>query len=197
MSGLDSILAAINEKGVKTADEIIKSAEKKAEGIRLTGEKAAEESYADYIDKFRQKCEKEYAAACSGAESSARREILLCRSECIEKAVENAVKKIEEMSVSEYFTLITKMVGNYMRKGSGVISFGKRDLERMPKNFEKNLKLLAVTDGSDITVSDKAADISSGFILTYGDISENCSFRAIIEAEKDYVRDTAAAILFG
>ena len=39
--------------------------------------------------------------------------------------------------------------------------------------------------------------MEDGFILTYGLISENCSFSAIAESEREAMRDTAAKALFG
>ena len=46
-------------------------------------------------------------------------------------------------------------------------------------------------------ISDVPAEISDGFVLEYGLISENCSFSAVLEAEKEGVRDLAARHLFG
>ena len=63
-------------------------------------------------------------------------------------------------------------------------------------DFESRLNEIAKIKGGDITLSEKPADIESGFILSYGLISENCSFRSILESEKDSVRDTAASFLF-
>ena len=55
---------------------------------------------------------------------------------------------------------------------------------------------MAEKNNGSIQLSKVPADIEDGFILSYGLISENCSFRAIIEAEKEDIRDTAARILF-
>ena len=46
-------------------------------------------------------------------------------------------------------------------------------------------------------ISDIPADIDNGFVLKYGLISENCTFREVIESEKDRIRDILAGILFG
>ncbi len=67
----------------------------------------------------------------------------------------------------------------------------------MPVDFAKKADSIAEKAGGTIRISDKCADIENGFILEYGLISENCSFRDIIEAERDAVRDTAARALFG
>ena len=73
------------------------------------------------------------------------------------------------------------LIGNY-----GVI----------PSDFESKLNEAAKPKNGSIRLAEKAADIDDGFILSYGLISENCSFRAIIESEKDEIRDTAARALF-
>ena len=56
---------------------------------------------------------------------------------------------------------------------------------------------LTEKNGGSVQLSKQPADIEDGFILSYGLISENCSFRAMMEAEKEDIRDTAARILFG
>ena len=39
--------------------------------------------------------------------------------------------------------------------------------------------------------------IEDGFVLVYGGIEENCTFRALMDAKKDQLQDTVNQILFG
>lgn len=196
MTGLDEILNVIQEKGRQSSAAIISAAEQKASKIRLDGEANAEKAGCEYIEKCRCECEKEFSAACSGAEAHSKRELLRCKNELIDKAVETALNKLSELSAEDYFLLILKLAGKNLRKGEVIIQFGKRDLERLPSDLEKNLNLLAAVEDSTIKISDEAADIDSGFIMSCGNISENCSFRAIAAAEREAVRDAAAKFLF-
>ncbi len=197
MSGLDKILTDIADSGKQSSESIIAAAREKAEKIRIDGRQKAEKSYDDLMKKYRSEIELEYSNMCSSAETRSKREILECKVGCINEAMEKVIEKLDSLPEDEYFGLIIKLAGKYIGKGKGVMSFGKRDLERLPKNFKSELSVLAGEPGSSVSISDKPADISDGFILSYGDISENCSFRAILEAESDLVRDKIASVLFG
>lgn len=196
MPGLDKILNAIRSSGEQNAEAIIREAEKKARKIRSDGDESARRAYEEHIEKARLDCEREYASACSSAEAEAKRELLACKSQCIDEAVERALIQIAELPDDEYFGMILKLAGYRLLNGHGIISFGERDLARIQQDFEKNLNLLASVDGSSLSISHVPADIESGFILSYGDITENCSFRAIAEAESETIRDKAASVLF-
>lgn len=196
MPGLDKILNAIRSSGEQSAEAIIREAEAKAGKIRSDGEESARQAYEEHMEKTRLDCEREYSSACSSAEAEMKRKLLACKSQCIDEAVEKALAQIAELPDDEYFGMILKLAGERLLNGHGIISFGKRDLARIPQDFEKNLNLLASIDGSSLSISHEPADIESGFILSYGDITENCSFRAVAEAESEAIRDKAASILF-
>lgn len=196
MSGLDKILNVIEQQGDVNANTIIEAAEKKAQTIRINGEINAKQEYENLMKKCALELEQEYDNSCSGAEAEIKREMLSCKVKYINDTIEKALNQLSELPADEYFGIILKLVGKSMRKGNGVISFSKNDLLRMPSGFEKNLNILAGMDSSSIEISSKPAEIENGFILSYGDISENCSFRAIVEAEKENIRDKVASVLF-
>lgn len=93
--------------------------------------------------------------------------------------------------------MILRLAGRKIHKGDGKIYFGKKDLARLPADFSAKLSALATGAGGTVEISATPADIENGFILEYGLISENCNFRAIIESEKDSIRDILAKELFG
>ena len=196
MPGLDNILNAIRSSGQQNADAAIKRAEAEAQQIRSEGDRSAKQAYDEFIENTRIECEREYAAESSSAHAKVKRELLACKSKCIDEVIEKALAELSALPDDDYFSLILKLAGRRLAKGENVISFGKRDLSRLPQDFEKNLSLIAAIDGSLVSVSTEPADIESGFILSFGDISENCSFRAIAEAESEAIRDKAASILF-
>lgn len=196
MPGLDKILSTIEDQARESAESIVRQAEQKSASIRSEGDKQAQSAYNDIMEKCRKNCGFKYAGACNSIDSEMKRELLRCKIQCIDKAAETALEKLSSLPDGEYFAVIIRLAEKYMRKGSGVMYFGKKDLSRLPSGFEKSLNVLAETRGSTIEISPEPADIADGFILRYGNISENCSFRAIAEAEKNNIRDTAAAVLF-
>lgn len=196
MPGLDKILSTIENQARQNADSIVRQAEQKSASIRSEGDKKAQSAYSDIMEECRKGCSFKYASACNSIDSEMKRELLRCKIECIDKAAETALKKVSELPDDEYFAVIIRLTEKYMRKGCGVMYFGSNDLSRLPSDFEKSLNVLAGTRGCTIKIASEPADIADGFILRYGNISENCSFRAIAEAEKNSIRDTAAAVMF-
>ena len=118
-------------------------------------------------------------------------------SEQLEKGQTDAKRDFVNACASVDSDMKRRLAEQKLRKGSGLISLSENDLKRLPADFETDIRSSAEKLGGTLEISKKPADISDGFILSYGLISENCSFRAIIESERDEVRDTAAAKLFG
>ncbi|MDE5770986.1 MAG: V-type ATP synthase subunit E [Ruminococcus sp.] len=196
MSGLDEILDIISQQQKQTENNIIRRAEEKARAIEAEGNAEAEKAYEDYMKKASVQAETDYKNAYNSADAEMKRKILKCRVEIIDSAIENIISALDGLPESEYFEMILKIVGRKLHKGNGIIYFGENDLQRLPSDFAEKLTVLAEKEGGMVVISDKAAEINDGFVLEYGLISENCSFGAIIESEKDGIRDTLARELF-
>lgn len=196
MSGLDEILNLIEAQQKQTEESIMKAAASKARSIQADGEEKARRAYEEHLSKAKAQAEKDFENSCASADAAMKRKILACKVELIDEAIEKTIEKLKKLPEKEYFDLIIKLAQQHMQPDKGVISLGKDDLARAPKELESRLNEAASKLKGSISLDKKAADIDDGFILSYGLISENCSFRAIIEAEKDEIRDTAARALF-
>ena len=196
MAGLDEILNMISAQQKQTEDSIIKAAESKAQQIIKEGESKAQTAYDEYIRKAKLQQEREIENSRNSIDAEMKRRILSCKVEMIDTAIEKTIEKLKGLPDNEYFDLIVRLVGRHLQSGEGVITFGSGDLERLPADLEIRLKSEAEKVKGTVKVSSEPADIEDGFILSYGLISENCSFRSIIEAENEEVRDIAARELF-
>lgn len=197
MSGIDGILNIIDSQQKQTENNIIRSAEEKARVIETEGDSKAEKAYNEYMKKALEKAENDYRNACNSTDAENKRRILKCRVELIETAIQKVIEKLSGLPDSEYFEMLLKLAGRKLHKGDGIIYFGKNDLARLPADFSAKLAVIATGADGTVRISATPADIENGFILEYGLISENCSFRAILESEKDSVRDILAKELFG
>lgn len=197
MSGLDEIIRIIQSQQKENEERIIKSAENKTREIKSEADKNAEKAYSDYMKKAEATLARDYENACSSIDASMKREILKCKVEMIDSVIEKTISKLRNLPDDEYFELLEKLIKRHLRKGEGILFLGEDDLKRVPTDFADKINIFAKENNGSIKLSEITADISDGFVLQYGLISENCSFHAIIESEKDGVRDTAAKILFG
>lgn len=196
MSGLDEILNLIETQQQQGEEMILKAAKSKAAAIKAEGDKKAQTAYDDFMHRAKEQAEKDYENACNSADADMKRRVLSCKVGLIDEAIEKTVAKLKALPDSEYFQLIIKLAERHSQPDKGVLSLCSDDLKRIPADFESKLSECVKKTGGSISLSKEAADIEDGFILSYGLISENCSFRAIIESEKDEIRDTAARVLF-
>ena len=197
MSGLDEILNIIDEQRIKNEESIIGAANQKAAAIRSEGEQKAQKAYSEQLEKGQADAKRDFVNACASVDSDMKRKVLDSKVKLIDSAIEATLERLAKLPEDEYFAMLKRLAEQKLRKGSGVISLSANDLKRLPADFETDIRSSAEKLGGTLEISKKPADISDGFILSYGLISENCSFRAIIESERDEVRDTAAAKLFG
>ena len=197
MSGLDEILNIIDEQRIQNEESIIGAANQKAAAIRSEGEQKAQKAYSEQLEKGQTDAKRDFVNACASVDSDMKRKVLDSKGKLIDSAIEATLERLAKLPEDEYFAMLKRLAEQKLRKGSGVISLSANDLKRLPADFETDIRSSAEKLGGTLEISKKPADISDGFILSYGLISENCSFRAIIESERDEVRDTAAAKLFG
>ncbi len=197
MSGLDEILNIIDEQRIQNEESIIGAANQKAAAIRSEGEQKAQKAYREQLEKGQVDAKRDFVNACASVDSDMKRKVLDSKVKLIDSAIEATLERLAKLPEDEYFAMLKRLAEQKLRKGSGVISLSANDLKRLPADFETDIRSSAEKLGGTLEISKKPADISDGFILSYGLISENCSFRAIIESERDEVRDTAAAKLFG
>lgn len=197
MSGLDEILNIIDEQRIQNEESIIGAANQKAAAIRYEGEQKAQKAYSEQLEKGQTDAKRDFVNACASVDSDMKRKVLDSKVKLIDSAIEATLERLAKLPEDEYFAMLKRLAEQKLRKGSGLISLSANDLKRLPADFETDIRSSAEKLGGTLEISKKPADISDGFILSYGLISENCSFRAIIESERDEVRDTAAAKLFG
>ena len=197
MSGLDEILNIIDEQRIQNEESIIGAANQKAAAIRSEGEQKAQKAYSEQLEKGQTDAKRDFVNACASVDSDMKRKVLDSKVKLIDSAIEATLERLAKLPEDEYFAMLKRLAEQKLRKASGLISLSANDLKRLPADFETDIRSSAEKLGGTLEISKKPADISDGFILSYGLISENCSFRAIIESERDEVRDTAAAKLFG
>ena len=197
MSGLDEILNVIQQHQAEEESSIMKSAENKVREIYRESMQDADDAYNDYMKRSTRQCRLDHENARSSVDAAAKRKLLSYKLEQIDLVMERVVDKLDKLPDKDYFAVLERLVARTAGSGNGVLYLNKKDLDRMPSDFSANVDAIAKKAEGSIRLSEKAVDIDNGFILEYGKISENCSFRAVLEAERDNVRDLAARELFG
>lgn len=196
MTGLDKIISQILEDAGKEADAAIVKAQSEAEEIEKggkdlcrklleDGEKKLGTDEASYTERLK-----------SSAELKKRQTVLLAKQQIIADMLDQAYKALLSKETAEYFALVQKMLDKFVPAKQGEIYFSQRDLDRMPEAFEAEIERAAAKKGGSLTLMKEPKNIDGGFILVYGGVEENCSFKALLSAQRDELSDKVHEMLF-
>ena len=196
MTGLEKILGEIEAAASSEAGEILSQAKEKAEGIR----KAAREEAAGRTAEIEADTRRLIAELERKGESAWRlnrqRRILETKQGLIGEILGNARAKIHALPDAEYFAFLARLAAAAALPGEGVIFLGENDTKRLPRDFEATLSNL-LPNGARLSVSDEARPIDGGLVIEYGDIIQNNSIGAIIDARRDEFSDLIAERFLG
>lgn len=196
MTGLEKMVSQIVDEAKAEAESRVKAAqeeagkivsEAKAEAEKLIGQslEQSETDAANYLERVK-----------SSADLQRRTVILQAKQEVIAAVLEKAYTSLNTMDEKAYFEMIRKMLEKFTLSESGEIYFSAADLNRLPAGFEKEISDIAAKKGGSLTLKKESKEIENGFILVYGGIEENCTFRALFNTQKDALQDKIHQELF-
>lgn len=196
MSGTEKILQHIAEQAGQEVQEILNKAQTEAKRLEAQAQAARQEE----MDAVRQQGEAILAEARERAQVAAvtykRRTLLAARGGLVKEALDKAWESILAMPDTEYFDFLYTQLDKQNLAREGVLLLNAKDLARRPADFEKKIGAAAEKQKGKLSLSEKAAEIEGGFILSYGGIEENCSLEALFESEADVLKDAVRAVLF-
>lgn len=220
MNNLDKIIEKINSEAEAGAARItdaakaegrakVEDAENKAGDIIAVAEKQAK---ADRENILRR--------AAASAEMAKRELLLQTKVAMTDKAYQRALDIINSMHPDDYCTLLAHLLCDAvsercetvkrLREEYGdeeeystdfVVLFNEKDKTDTAQAVIKKAKTyLKKVDAAyaklDIAVSENSANISGGFILTYGDAETNCSTEAVVNGVRETTEPAVREILF-
>lgn len=196
MVGLEKILSCIEDEATMISNKIINDAELEAQNIILKARDKAELEAKLIIKEADDRADFLLKRADSQSNLKEREMILNAKREQINYILNESKKVLASLPDKEYFEVILKLCRKHISPLKGEMIFSQADLSRLPRDFKANLSELAKSIGGDIKISDQTREINGGFVLSYGDIEENCSFDALIESNMDALSDIINEILF-
>lgn len=196
MTGLEKMISQIIEEAEQSAKGMLDEANAKAEETA----KAAAEDAGKLKEEISRKSEADVANYMERVKSSAdlqrRTAILKAKQEVIAGVLDKAYASLDQMDEKSYFDMIRRMLSKYARNAQGEICFSSKDLARMPEGFADEMEAIAAKKGGRLTLSKESRNIDNGFILIYGGVEENCTFRALFNTQKDRLQDMIHRELF-
>ncbi len=196
MTGLEKMISQILDEANAQADTQIKKAKEEAAKLEEAAREEAEKLSADISKQSEADVATYMERVKSSADLQRRTAILRAKQEVIAGVLDKAYDTLNGMGGEEYFALIRKMLDKFVLDGEGDIYFSEADLKRMPAGFEKEIEAAAAKKGGKLTLSKTGKEIENGFILVYGGIEENCTFRALFNTQRDALQDKIHRELF-
>lgn len=195
MTGLDKILTKIAEQSQLKCDEIDAASKKEAQALWEKSLEQADSEAKSIVADAQKKADAIIAAGKSSADAAFRKLCLGAKNDIINDVIAAAYEKLTALDDKDYFDVLISLCAANCQAGTGMMHLSKNDLKRLPKNFEK---ILGESIGSDssVIICNKTADIENGFVLSYGDVEINCTFRALFDGMRDELKDIVCPILF-
>lgn len=196
MTGLEKIVSHIVEEANTSAKEQLAKASEEAAALK---EQAAMEAQKE-CDQIAQKSVadiKNYKDRVTSSEDLKRRTaVLAAKQELIAGTIDKAYETFCNKTDEEYFTVIREMIEKFALGEGGMIYFSEEDHKRMPAGFAETIQAIAAKKNGTLKLSEETRNIKGGFILAYGGIEENCSFRALFDVKRDELQDKVQKELF-
>ncbi|MEF9954387.1 MAG: V-type ATP synthase subunit E [Clostridium sp.] len=196
MTGLDKIISQILDDAGKEADGVLEKAQREAEKILNDGKEACKRMEELGVTKQEAEVVSMTERTKSSAELQKRQAVLLAKQQIIADMLDQAYHTLLSKGQEEYFVLIQKMLDKFVLAKQGEIYFSQKDLDRMPPDFESVIEKSAASKGGSLKLIKEAKNIDGGFILVYGGVEENCSFKALLSAQRDELSDKVHEMLF-
>lgn len=196
MTGLDKMIGQIQEEAKAEAGSRLAAAREEAEKIAAQAEAECEALGQAYESQAEEDAARYLERARSSADMKRRMILLQAKQEVVAGVLEKAYEKLDGLEDGAYFDLLRQLLHRYAQPMDGEICFSERDLKRLPAGFEKEIGKIASEHKGSLRLKTEAAPIENGFLLIYGGIEENCTFRALFASQKETLQDTAARQLF-
>ncbi len=194
MTGLDKILEQIKKESDEAVSEKLAEAKGQADDIinKATAEMEDECEHIKTSGK-RQARDIEDRAA-SAADLYKRKAVLSEKQRIIAEVFDKAEERLLSLKGPEYYDTVMNIAIKNALDQEGTIIFSAEDLAHIPSDFE--MRLNARLKKGRLSLSKETRPTGGGFILSYGGVEENCTFRALIDASRESLSDKVQNILF-
>jgi vacuolar-type H+-ATPase subunit E/Vma4 len=189
---LGDIVRRIEDDARREAEAILLEAERAAAELRAEAERRARAARDRIIEQGRAEAEAEARTRLASARLLARDRLLAARGDLVGRAMDLAVARLEELPDETYTSLLTKHVVHSAREIVRIV-VGQADELRLRAHLPSALAGAGIT--AEIEGSTDAME--RGLLLLGDRMQVEISPRALVEVERDRLRDIAVVVLFG
>lgn len=195
MTGLEKIIKEIHDEAAAEASAVIAKAKSEAEDILATAQADSDALGARNAADAAKTVADIERSRDSALQLQRRQQTLAKKQELLAETLDKALTSLYNLPEAEYFALLEKLAVKAAQPGEGTLLLSDADCKRMPAGFDKTLAA-ALPKGSTLAISTATRPIDGGFVLSYGGVEENCSFKAMFDARREEFSDLVRDILF-
>ena len=174
MTGLEKMKSQILEEAQSSAKEILDNARSEAEKIKAEARERAEAQCGRISEKSQAEVKTLEERSVSSCGLQRRKALLEAKQEVISAVLDKAYEKLTGADDETYFDIIRKMLRKFVPAQKGI----------------------AKEKGGELNLSKESREVEGGFVLIYGGIEENCTFKAMFSSRRDELADKVHALLF-
>ena len=225
MKGIERITDRIGADVQAEIDGVMGKAQAKADEIRPGYEAQAAKARTEAENRSRKAAEDREARLVDAAEMDRRKLLLSAKQEMVERAYQRALEKLRSLPQEQYVELLAALLVRASSTGREEVVFSPEDREGAGKAAVARANELLAKEAAPelplgdgvvanllnkvaagvsafaqgtamLAVSEETRDISGGFILKDGRIEVNCTFDALVRAEREQTAGEVAKLLF-
>ena len=225
MNGIDTILRRLDTDAKAEADAVLKKARQEAADITARYQAQAAQEAARLAARNEKAAEEREERLVSAAQMEARKTLLTAKQEMVERAYQRALEKLRSLPQEQYVELLAALLARASSTGREEVVFSTEDREGAGKAAVARANELLAKEAAPelplgdgvvanllnkvaagvsafaqgtamLAVSEETRDISGGFILKDGRIEVNCTFDALVRAEREQTAGEVAKLLF-
>lgn len=225
MNGIERITQRIGADTQAEIDRILADANAQAQAISEKFRAQAQAEDRMLLARSEKAAAEREERLVSAAQMEARKTLLAAKQEMVELAYRRAMEKLRSLTKEQYTELLSAMLAEAAATGREEVIFSPEDRAGVGKAaVARANELLARASAPDLplgdgmladlvnkvaagvsalaqgtamlTVSEETRPMDGGFILRDGRIEVNCTFGALIQAERERTAGAVAKLLF-
>lgn len=195
MTGIEKIIAKINEDSKVEYRRIVAEAENQADSILADAKAAAHTSAGAVItDAEAERAEIERRAV-SMAGLEVRKMRLELKQKLLKQAFDQALLKLTSMPDADYEDFLVSLASGAVEDGAELV-FSEKDREKFGATVVNRVNSAFETRGVAVSLSAETRNIPGGVIIRNGRVEVNCAFDTLIGDQRETLAAEAAKILF-
>ena len=225
MNGIETIIQRLNTNARADTDALLDKARQEAVAITARYQAQADQEAANLAARNQRNAAEREERLVSAAQMEARKTLLTAKQEMVERAYQRALEKLRSLPQEQYVELLAALLVRASSTGREEVVFSPEDREGAGKAAVARANELLAKEAAPelplgdgvvanllnkvaagvsafaqgtamLAVSEETRDISGGFILKDGRIEVNCTFDALVRAEREQTAGEVAKLLF-